>query len=77
MDQRVDARWRSEVREAMCTVQRQFGQGIFSQGDLTKRLSREALIIALTDAIWSQRAAYARLRGALAVSHELADESTL
>ncbi|MFP3890756.1 hypothetical protein [uncultured Ralstonia sp.] len=74
MDQQLDARWRSEVQEAMRTVQRRFG---ISQADLTQRLSRDALITALTDAIWSQRAAYARLRGTLAVSPETADESTL
>jgi len=68
MNQRLDARWRSEVTEALCTVQQQFGVE-------PQSLPREALIAALTDAIWSQRAAYARVRQTLVAQPELADES--
>lgn len=68
MTQRVDARWRSEVMEALCAVQRQAGAAPHS-------LPRDALIAALTEAIWAQRAAYARVRQALVTTPALADES--
>ncbi len=68
MNQRLDARWRSEVTEALRTVEAQFGVA-------PQSLPRDALLAALTDAIWAQRAAYARVREALVVSPELADES--
>ncbi|WP_296223503.1 hypothetical protein [Ralstonia sp. UBA689] len=68
MTQRAGARWRSEVTEALRTVQQQFG---VTPGSLP----REALIAALADAIWSQRAAYARMREKLVTLPELADES--
>lgn len=75
MTQRLDARWRSEVTEALRAVQDQFG---VAPGSLPQNLPRGALIAALTDAIWSQRAAYARVRQtlvALPTLPELADES--
>lgn len=68
MTQRSDARWRSEVTEALRTVQQQLGATPGS-------LPREALIAALTDAVWSQRAAYVRMRQKLVMLPELADES--
>jgi hypothetical protein len=68
MTQRLDARWRSEVTEALCTVQAQFGVA-------PQSLPRDAFIAAMTDAIWAQREAYARVRQTLVVSPELADES--
>ncbi|MCO5400671.1 hypothetical protein [Ralstonia soli] len=74
MTQRLDARWRSEVTEALRTVQAQFGVA-------PESLPRDTRIAALTDAIWAQRAAYARVRQRLvtvpAVSalSEPADES--
>ncbi len=61
-------RWRSEVTEALSTVRQEFGVS-------PESLPREALIAALTDAIWAQRAAYARMRETLVVQTELADES--
>ncbi len=71
MTQQLDARWRSEVTAALRTVQQQFGVA-------PQSLPREALIAALTDAIWAQRAAYARVRQTLVTLpalSELADES--
>jgi hypothetical protein len=68
MTQRLDARWRSEVKEALHTVQAQLGA-------VPQSLSHDVLIAALTDAVWAQRAAYARVRRTLVVSPELADES--
>ena len=68
MTQRANARWRSEVTEALRTVQQQLGA-------MPGSLPREALIAALTDAIWSQRAAYARMREKLVTLPELVDES--
>ncbi len=72
MTQRVSSessrRWRSEVTEALSTVRQEFGVS-------PESLPREALIAALTDAIWAQRAAYARMRETLVVQTELADES--
>ncbi|CAJ0718917.1 MULTISPECIES: hypothetical protein [Ralstonia] len=68
MTQRLDARWRSEVTEALRTVEAQFGVA-------PQSLPRDALIAALTDAIWAQRGAYARVRQTLVPCPELADES--
>ncbi|CAJ0744271.1 hypothetical protein R16034_04290 [Ralstonia edaphis] len=68
MTQRLDARWRSEVTEALRTVEAQFGVA-------PQSLPRDALIAALTDAIWAQRAAYAEVRQTLVACPELADES--
>lgn len=68
MTQRLDARWRSEVTEALRTVEAQFGVA-------PQSLPRDALIAALTDAIWAQRAAYVRVRRTLVACPELADES--
>nr|WP_311527718.1 hypothetical protein [uncultured Ralstonia sp.] len=68
MTQRLDARWRSEVTEALRTVEAQFGRA-------PQSLPRDARIAALTDAIWAQRAAYARVRQTLVACSELADES--
>ncbi|WP_269441009.1 MULTISPECIES: hypothetical protein [Ralstonia solanacearum species complex] len=39
------------------------------------RMPREQLVAALAEAIWAQRAAYARLSEALVTVPELADES--
>jgi hypothetical protein len=68
MTQRLDARWRSEVTEALRTVEAQFGVA-------PQSLPRDALIAALTDAIWAQRAAYARVRRTVVACPELVDES--
>ncbi|MHA6915691.1 hypothetical protein ACQUJO_21520 [Ralstonia pseudosolanacearum] len=72
MKQRVGARWRTEVQEAMCSVQRRSG---WSRDDLLNRVPREQLVAALVEAIWSQRAAHARLCEALVTLPELVDES--
>lgn len=78
MTQRLDARWRSEVTEALRAVQDQFG---VAPESLPQNWPHEALIAALTDAIWSQRAAYARVRQTLvavpvlSALSESADES--
>lgn len=69
MTQRLDARWRSEVTEALRTVEAQFGVA-------PQSLPRHAHTRhALTDAIWAQRGAYARVRQTLVPCPELADES--
>jgi len=71
MTQRLDARWRSEVTEALRAVEAQFGVA-------PQSLPHETLVAALANAIWSQRAAYARVRQTLLASpilSELADES--
>lgn len=67
MTQRAGSRWRSEVTEALHNVQQ--------LGAMPGSLPREALIAALTDAIWSQRAAYVRMREKLVALPELVDES--
>jgi hypothetical protein len=68
MTQRVDARWRAEVTQALCAVQAQVGTAPHG-------LPRDVLIAALADAIWAQRAAYVRVRQTLIASPVLADES--
>ncbi|AJW43480.1 MULTISPECIES: hypothetical protein [Ralstonia] len=68
MTQRVDARWRAEVTQALRTVQAQVGAAPLG-------LPRERLIAALAEAIWAQRAAYARVRETLVAPPVLADES--
>lgn len=72
MNQRVGARWRTEVQEAMCSVQRRSG---WSRDNLLNRMPRAQLVEALAEAIWAQRAAYARLSAALETVPELMDES--
>ncbi len=56
----------------MCSVQRRSG---WSREDLLNRVPREQLVAALAEAIWSQRAAHARLCEALVTLPELVDES--
>ncbi|CEJ20634.1 Hypothetical Protein RRSL_02903 [Ralstonia solanacearum UW551] len=56
----------------MCSVQRRSG---WSRDDLLNRMPRAQLVEALAEAIWAQRAAYARLSAALETVPELMDES--